>query len=99
MKMIKNRVLTLLLLTFAFFVVHDFVVHDIHQNAKCEISYKVCDKAELQSKVHDTIHNIFNFNLEDTLFVEEKLLDTPPSSIIIRLSSNITSVEQRPPLS
>ncbi|ABB45288.1 hypothetical protein Suden_2014 [Sulfurimonas denitrificans DSM 1251] len=99
MKMIKNRVVALLLITFAFFIVHDYVVQDIHQDTRCEVSYKVCDKAEMQIKIHDTIHNIFNVNLQETLFIETKLLDTPPSNMIISLSSNINPVLQRPPLS
>jgi len=98
MKMIKKRVLALLLITFAFFVVHDYVVHDMHHDANYELSYKVYDKADMQSKVHDTIHNIFNFNLKDTFFIETKLLDTKPSSIILTLSSNTSQVPQRPPL-
>lgn len=99
MKMLKNRVMALLLFTFTFFMVHDYVVQDIHQDAKCELSYKICDKTDMQNKIHDTIHNILNFSLEDSLFVETKLLDTPPSSIILRLSSGINPVLQRPPLS
>jgi len=73
-------------------------VHDMHHDANYELSYKVYDKADMQSKVHDTIHNIFNFNLKDTLFIETKLLDTKPSSIILTLSSNTSQVPQRPPL-
>ncbi|EQB39825.1 hypothetical protein M947_04410 [Sulfurimonas hongkongensis] len=98
MKKIKKRVLTLLLLTFAFFVVHDYVVQDLHHDASYELSYKVFDKADMQSKIHDTIHNIFNFNLKETFFVETKLLDATPSSIILSLISNTSQVPQRPPL-
>ncbi|MDY0116183.1 MAG: hypothetical protein RBR59_01235 [Sulfurimonadaceae bacterium] len=71
---------------------------DVHHDAKYESNSKIYDKIEMQSKIHDAVHNIFNFNLEETFFVEEKLLDTPPSSIILNLSSNTNPVLQRPPL-
>ena len=99
MKMIKNKALTLLLFTFAFFMVHDYVVQDLHLDTKCELSNKVCDKAEVQTKIHDAIDNIFNFNLEQNLLVETKVLSTQPSSSILNLSSNTNPVPQRPPLS
>jgi len=99
MKKIKQKVLTLLLLTFAFFVVHDYVVQDVHYNAGCELSYKVFDKTDMQNKVHESIHNIFSFNLEETPIKEAKLLDATPFSITFSLTSNINPVPQRPPLS
>jgi len=99
MKKIKNRVLTLLLLTFAFFVVHDYVVQDVHHDAIYELSYKVFDKADMQNKIHEYIHNIFTFNLQESLLADEKLLDVTPCSISYSLSSNINPVPQRPPLS
>jgi len=98
MKKIKKRVLTLLLITFAFFVVHDYVVHDMHHGVNYELSYKVYDKSDMQNKIHDSIHTILNFNLKETLFIETKLLDAKPSSIILSLSSNTSQVPQRPPL-
>lgn len=99
MEMIKNKILALLLFTFAFFVMHDYIIEDLHHGIKYELSYETCDKIDIQNKVHSTIHNIFNFNLEEILFVEEKLLDTPPSSIILTLSSTTNPVLQKPPLS
>jgi len=98
MKKIKNKVLTLLLLTFAFFVVHDCVVDDLHYVASYELSYNVVDKAYIEKNVHESVHNIF-FNFQEASSSEEKLLDIAPSSIQYSLSSNINPVSKRPPLS
>ncbi|MCK9491158.1 MAG: hypothetical protein M0Q24_03625 [Sulfurimonas sp.] len=99
MKKIRNKVLTLLLLTFAFFVVHDYVVEDVNQDAIYELSYKAFDKADMQDKIHESIHNIFTFNLEEASTKDVKLLDVAPCSITYSLSSNVNPVPQRPPLS
>lgn len=99
MKKNKHRVLTLLLLTFAFFVVHDYVVQDVHHDAIYELSYKVSDKVDMQNNIHESIHNIFNCNLQEPSTAELKLLDSAPSSNSFSLSSNINPVPQRPPLS
>ena len=98
MKKIKNRVLTLLLLTFAFFVIHDCVVDDLHYVASYELNCKILDKVDVNKDVHESVHNIF-FNFQEASSSEEKLLDATPSSLQYSLSSNINSVLQRPPLS
>lgn len=98
MKMLKNKILTLLLFTFAFFMMHDYLTLELHQDTKYEISHKKYDKSDIQCKIHDTIHNFFNVTLQETSFIETKLLNPPPSSIIFRLSSNINIVLQKPPL-
>ncbi|MDD3475526.1 MAG: hypothetical protein PHI38_01510 [Sulfurimonas sp.] len=73
-------------------------MQDLHLDTKCELSSKVCDKAEVQTKIHDAIDNIFNFNLQQNLLIETKVLSTQPSSSILNLSSNTNPVPQRPPL-
>lgn len=100
MKTIKNKILSVLLLTFTFFVMHDYiVVVDHHANFKSEVYHIDYDvSVNVQAHIHEAIHMILAFNFEAELLLEEKLLDTKPSVSPFILISHVNLVPQRPPL-
>jgi hypothetical protein len=101
MKSIKNKILSVLLFTFAFFTMHDYVVVDHHVNSKYELCHLEHDDstADAQAHLHEAIHTILAINFEDELIFHLKLSDAKPSGFISRLTSHINLVPQRPPLS
>lgn len=101
MKSIKNKILSALLLTFAFFVMHDYVVVDHHVNSKYEFCHMQHseDTADAQAHLHESIHTILAVNFENYLLSQNKLSDTKPSGFISGLTSHVNLVPQRPPLS
>ncbi|NOR58919.1 MAG: hypothetical protein GQ474_10400 [Sulfurimonas sp.] len=100
MKSIKNKILSVLLFTFAFFVMHDYVVVDHHTELKYEVYHMEHDETsvDLASHIHEAIHTILAFNCEAELSVQEKLLDAKPSVSPFSLISHVHLVPQRPPL-
>ncbi|QFR50019.1 hypothetical protein FJR48_09895 [Sulfurimonas lithotrophica] len=98
MKILKNKILTVLLLIFAFFVVHDYFIQE-HQIAKHGIIHAEHDisDGDAQSHMHEAIHSIWSTNCEDNIVIQEKLLDLKPSNLFFSITSNISLVPQRPP--
>lgn len=101
MKSIKNKILSVLLFTFAFFVMHDYVVVETYTDTNYELSYIELDESsvDLQSHIHEAIHTMLALNEEQKLFTQQKLPDTKPSVSVGSLISHIHQVPQRPPLS
>lgn len=102
MKSIKNKILSVLLFTFAFFVMHDYiVVADHHAEFKSEIYHIEYNdnSADAQAHIHEAIHTILAFNCEAELTMQEKLSDIKPSNLLLTLISHVNLVPQRPPLS
>jgi len=101
MKSIKNKILSVLLFTFAFFVMHDYVVVvDYHSYFKSEV-YEIEHNdtfADVQTHIHEAIHTILAFNFESKLLVQEKLIDAKPSVSTFSIISHVNLVPQRPPL-
>jgi len=101
MKRIKKLVLSVLLLTFAFISVHDYVILDKQMDDKYEISHLECEDTaiDLTSHLHDSLHTL--------LFTPLK--GKPPITLVSSYQkqfqvknlfiSHIGSVPQRPPLS
>lgn len=100
MKSIKNKILSVLLFTFAFFVMHDYIVGDIYADVEYEFCYMEHDESslDLESHIHNAIHTMLALNNEEELIVDLKLPDTKPSVLILGLTSHIHLVPQRPPL-
>ena len=103
---IKNTLLSVLLFSFAFLVVHDYIMADIgvssYQGQSLE---KVSASAESASDVlsgishlHDSIHTMITMDcvgLLDTSLV----LHNKPSYTQLGFATNNNSVLERPPLS
>ena len=101
MNSIKNKILSVLLFTFAFFVMHDYiVVVDHHTDFKSEICHMEHDDSsvETQAHIHEGIHTILALNCEVELLLEKKLLDAKPSVSPFSIISHVNLVPQRPPL-
>nr|WP_321267872.1 hypothetical protein [uncultured Sulfurimonas sp.] len=99
MNSIKNKILSVLLFTFAFFVVHDYVVVNDYSQVKYEVNHAEYEKCvDKKIHIHDSIHSIFSFNLQDKYLILTKLLDAKPTNKLFSLSSYVNLVPQRPPL-
>jgi len=100
MKTIKNKILSVLLFTFAFFVMHDHIMATVYSDVKYEYSLteKTQSAADLKSNIHDTIHTSLDLNREEIFTVELKFSDLKPTTFIVRLTSSTHLVPQRPPL-
>jgi len=101
MRILKNKILSVLLFVFAFFIMHDYFVQDQYEGAKCEIYQLEHDESfeDAQSHMHEAVHSIWATNCEEKLFLEEKLPDTKPNNTLFTLSTYVNLVPQRPPLS
>ena len=101
MKSIKNKILSVLLFTFAFFVMHDYIVKGANTNVDYKLCYMEYDENSIDLKlhVHETIHTILALNCEEESAIQHKLSDTKPSILVVGLTSHINLVPQRPPLS
>jgi hypothetical protein len=101
MKSMKNKILSVLIFTFAFFVMHDYVITNPysevinHESICMELQNSIEDK---QAHIHDSIHSIFSINIEDKYTISEKLSDAKPTNKLFSLISCVTLVPQRPPL-
>ncbi|MBE0499628.1 MAG: hypothetical protein IBX43_10415 [Campylobacterales bacterium] len=101
MKKIKNIVLTLLLFSFGFIVVHDYAMQSLETKAQNTIS---CSKAQSAAEgsrvlIHECIHMLLAFlQPKPPLF----FLDSPKSRPLyskLQPTSHIRHVLERPPLS
>ncbi|MDA3908274.1 MAG: hypothetical protein PF437_04235 [Sulfurimonas sp.] len=101
MNSIKNKILLVLLFTFTFFVMHDYiVVVDHHADFKSKAFHIENEDTSVgvQAHIHEAIHMILAFNFESKLSLQVKLLDSKPSVAPFSLISHINLVPQRPPL-
>ena len=101
MNKLKKLVLSVLLFTFAFISIHDYVMVDKQFGIKYEVSYFECEDTaiDLTSHLHDSLHTL--------LFTPLK--GKPPITLVSSYQkqfqvknlfiSHIGSVPQRPPLS
>jgi hypothetical protein len=100
MKSYKNNILSVLLLTFAFFILHDFFVEEI-QVTKLSSIYEneknIDIKKEIKIKAHESIHSIYKSDLEHHSNLQGKLSDLKPLNTFFSITSNISLVPQRPP--
>ncbi len=101
MKAIKNKILSVLLFSFAFLIMHDHLVVNIYEDVKCELSSKehsIISSLDIKSNIHDAIHTSLDLNREEELVIQLTLLENIPSTPIIALTSYTHLVPQRPPL-
>lgn len=101
MKKLQKIILSVLLLTFAFIIVHDYVILGANQNIKHEISHIDCDTSlvDATSNLHESVHNLL---FEVLVLSENSSIISPYQKQIQQRDlfiSQIGSVLQRPPLS
>ena len=94
-------ILSVLLLTFAFILVHDYLMVDKQMSGGYDISYLQCEDTplELTLNLHDSIHSL----LFEPTIKSGTLAIKPPYQKQFELQdifiSFVASVPQRPPLS
>ena len=100
MKKIKKIVISLLLFSFAFILVHDYVVSNNHvETAYTQVQeISVNTDAEMFSDLHESIHSLIAYNMNVIPFIAmesvyQKELETKDFFV-----SQIIPVLQRPPL-
>ena len=106
MKKIKNALLSVLLFSFAFLVVHDYVMADLGVSSHQEqFLNKVCLSAEVThstldgvSHLHDSVHTMITMDNSDAL-IPSAFPYIKPSYIEISFATNNNFVLERPPLS
>ncbi|MEN8302662.1 MAG: hypothetical protein ABFQ64_01155 [Campylobacterota bacterium] len=103
MKKFKNTLLSVLLFSFAFLVVHDYVMSDLGISAYQEHSLdKTCVSAKSSLDtvyhLHDSVHTMITVSIDDTL-VTSVTPYTKPSYIEHSFATDNSYVLERPPLS
>ena len=99
MNKIKKIVLSVLLLTFTFITVHDYVV--VNQNTAQMLVSNECDNTlvDVASHVHDSIHTLLSHITQNTNSITLVSQYQKQPEIKDFFVSQIVSVPQRPPLS
>lgn len=101
MKKIRNRVFSVLLFAFTFFVVHDHVIMSVDVDTQHEICFSKNDKSnlDLASQIHDCIHVLLAVSLQENSLFALTISSVQPSYTQVDLTSHVRSIPQRPPLS
>lgn len=99
MKRYKNKILSVLLLAFTFFVLHDYVI----QNFSEGIDYGITVASEVNDKdicsvVHDNIHAMYEVNLDKHNIIYLTFLTSKPSILEASSTSYISLVPNKPPV-
>lgn len=104
MNKIKKSILSVLLFSFVFLVVHDYVVHQTLGLMSCELCtsqectlVKVDSKSIIETQLHDNIHNLLVFEIETPLFGFNPPKSQPHYQAF-GFTSHISFVLERPPL-
>lgn len=106
MKKFKNALLSVLLFSFTFLVVHDYMMADLGVSTyeveslaqKSIVSKAASDTLGAISHLHDTVHVMIATDVE-TAPTASLTLNNNPSYTLHRFSSNNNFVLERPPLS
>lgn len=101
MNKFKKLVLSVLLFTFAFISVHDFVMIDKQVDAKYETSHFECEDTaiDLTSHLHDSLHTLLFTPLKNKTPIALASIYQKQLQVKNLFISHIGSVPQRPPLS
>ena len=106
MKKIKNILLSVLLFSFAFLVVHDYMMADLGISSYQEQSLdkvstlktSTSDNLTAVSHLHESIHTMITMDGDDVITVS-LIPDNKPLYIELGFASNNNFVLERPPLS
>jgi len=106
MNKIKKTILSVLLLSFAFLIIHDYVMADIQESAyqtlsiekKCQVSKQAAEKLCGVSHLHESIHAMIAMDTQNTLEAS-LILNNKLSYTKLGFSSYDNFVLERPPLS
>lgn len=101
MKKIKNMVLSILLFTFTFILVHDYVIVDTQSSSSYTLVHVECEESaiELTSYIHDSIHSLLIDSTQKLISIAiltPYIKQTQQRDLFI---PHVNSVPVRPPLS
>lgn len=104
MKRFSNKIRLFLLFTFAFFVMHDYVILGVDADTQNELCYNKQgvsfeNSLDFASQIHEQIHVLLNAPLAETITVSLEFAEIHPFAIQACFTSHIHFVLQRPPLS
>jgi len=96
----KKQILTLLLLCFTFFIVHDYAIEAIDADTQLELCYSQDSSfiLDIQSQIHDHIHLLLDVPLEQQPIDSKILLSTAPMFKAIFTYDTIFRVLHTPPI-
>lgn len=100
MKKIKKIVISLLLFSFAFVLVHDYVVHDNHADTVYIQVQDFCVDVDtaMFSDLHESIHSLIAHNMDVVILIDVESVYQKELEIKDFFVSQIVPVLQRPPL-
>lgn len=107
MKKLKNLLLSFLLFSFGFIVMHDFVMSENDVKSQ-QVTVMQKDKGQKQNffkvetishDIHKTIHTLVAVKNESAIYLTAPLTQTDTSGTPQCCSSNNNNVLERPPLS
>jgi len=100
MKKIKKILTSLLLFSFAFILVHDYVVHDNHADTVYAQVQNFCVDVdtEIFSDLHESIHSLIAYSMDVVMFIDVESMHQKELEIKDFFVSQIVPVLQRPPL-
>lgn len=92
----KRKILLVLLLSFSFFVVHDFAMPKM----ELEKSYtQDSKKIQISDEIHNSIHTLFAPDVQTPLLTPYVLVLFEKNWTVFGVTSNYNCVLERPPLS
>ena len=106
MKKFKNTLLSVLLFSFSFLVIHDYMMADLGISAYQEQSLdKVCVSTDTTKSIldavyhlHDSVHTMITMD-SDNAIITSPFPYTKPAYIQLGFATNNNFVLERPPLS
>lgn len=107
MKKMQNRILSVLIFSFIFLVMHDFAMlkidsHDYYNTPSTDVelvNISAESELDLADLIHKSIHTLLAIDTQNTPRIAEMLIQSKPIYTIIGMSSNNNHVLDRPPLS
>jgi hypothetical protein len=97
MKKLQNAILSVLMLSFAFVVLHDFALQEHSSATVTVVSMEQQSSLDLAEKIHKSIHTLVALQSEEPLYFVEIPIILKPNYIISFHSSNNNCVLERPP--
>ena len=106
MKKIKNALVSVLLFSFVFLVMHDFVIAKLdtcnhYSTSSTESHALISSKSNLDivDDIHESIHTMIAIDNENTPLIPNFIAALKPNTTINGVTSNNNFVLERPPLS
>ena len=105
MKKIKNTLLSVLLFSFAFLVLHDYAIaqvdfshkHELILSESSSLLKSECVTLSMESQIHESVHTMISSEI-GTFIVSGLIIGGKPLDIEISLATHDNFVLERPPL-